>query len=368
MYLRNGVYWYRIWTPLGASKRVSLETRDAKTAQSVEAWANDVRERLDRHGVLAAVVEGLLSLPQAFVLGETDAARYVAAQRAEVADRPLTDADLDAWGRWLHDGGMRADGIAAYRRQVGIVWPAPRRVSWLTPRAITAAIDAVDVSVQTRGRYRTAMASLCEWLVRQGFVDTNPMPSVPGYKTSTPREVWYSTPDALKVLHALPPVQRGVEALMWACGWELAAVRHATVGDIDLKAMTAYARGTKTSFRQRLTVITEADAAGMIEVLLHNKLPSAPLLDSRALTPSGMLDAHNRAVTAVGLPKSTMHDWRHTFAVKEIKKGRPLEFVAQMLGHANTLMVQKCYGKYRMASDDLARFAAQPRHSNIGTG
>lgn len=368
MYLRNGVYWYRIWTPVGAAKRVSLETRDAKTAQNVEAWANDVRERLDRHGVLAAVVEGILTLPQAFVLGEADAARYIAEQRAEAADRALTDADLDAWGRWLRDGGMKEDGIAAYRRQVEIVWPEPRRVSWLTPRAITVAIDAVEVSVQTRGRYRTAMSSLCEWLLRQGFMDVNPMPSVPGYRSSPPREVWYSTADALRVLHALPPVQRGFEALMWACGWELAACRHARVGDIDLKAMTAFARGTKTSHRMRLTVITEPEAVAMIEPLLANKLPSAPLLDEPTLTPSRMLLVHNRTVKALGLPKSTLHDWRHSFAVKEIKKGRPLEFVAQMLGHANTLMVQKCYGKYRMASDDLVRFAAQPRHIAVVNG
>ena len=362
MYLRNGVYWYRIWTPLGAAKRVSLETRDAKTAQSVEAWANDVRERLDRHGVLAAVVAGVLSLPQAFVLGEADAARYIAEQAAAAADRVLTDADLDAWGRWLRDTGLRPDGIAGYRRQVEIAWPEPRRVSWLTPRAITAALDAVPVAVQTKGRYRSAMSSLCEWLVRQGHLDVNPMPSVPGYRNSAPREVWYSTPDALRVLHALPPVQRGFEALMWACGWELAACVHAKVGDIDLKAMTAYARGTKTASRSRLTVITETEAVAMIEPLLRNKLPSAPLWDG-SLHKRRMLEAHQRAAAACALPKSTMHDWRHTFAVKELKKGRPLEFVAQMLGHHNTVMVQKVYGKYRLASDDLVRFAAQPRHS-----
>lgn len=361
MYVRNGVYWYRVWTPMGSAKRVSLETRDAKTALAVEAWANDVRERLDRHGVLAAVVEGVLTLPQAYVLGEADAARYIAGLRADAADRVLTDADLDAWGRWLADNQMRPAGVVAYRMQVTLLWPSPRRMSWLQPRTLITALDALDVGVPTRNRYRSAVASLCTWLVRQGLLDTNPMPSVPGYANRPPRDMWYSTPDALKLLHALPPEQRGLEALMWACGWELAACMRATVGDIDLKAMTAYARGTKNSSRMRMTVITESEAVPMIETLLRGKLPSAPIWP-QGLGAGIMLARHKAAARAAGVPVSCLHDWRHSFAVKELKKGRPLEFVAQMLGHTNTVMVQRVYGKYRMATEDITRFAAQSRH------
>jgi integrase len=41
-----------------------------------------------------------------------------------------------------------------------------------------------------------------------------------------------------------------------------------------------------------------------------------------------------------------MHDARRSYAVRAIRAGAPLEHVARQLGHADTQMVMKVYGRY----------------------
>lgn len=359
MYLRNEIYWLRVWTPFGATRRVSLETRHEPTARLCAAWVADVRARLDRHRVLDAIVSGDITLPHAYVLGETDAAAWLTAQRADAADHTLTDADLSAWSRWVIAGGTSADTAANYQRQVTACWPAPRRVSWLTARQITLALDALPLTEPTKNRHKSAFGSLCKFLVRQGLLDHTPLPSVSTYRQSTPRDVWYTTPDALKVLHALPEQQRAMEATMWACGWELGACKRATVADFDLSRMTALARGTKTRSRHRMTIITEYDAVAMIAPALREKAPDALVWPH--LVSASLLPVHEGACAAVQVPRSTLHDWRHTFAVREIKKGRPLTFIAQMLGHRDTTMLQQIYGRHTLSTHEIQAYAGSPQ-------
>jgi integrase len=362
MYQRNGIYWYRVWTPLGASRRVSLETKHEPTARAAAAWADDVRNRLDRHGVLAAVVRGELTLPQAFVLGETQAAQLLHAMAAEAADLEVTDTDLTAWTTWAQGRGVSERGVADYRRQVETVWHVtPRVQSWLQPRTILQALESLPCKEQTKGRYRAALSSLCEWLVRQGRMDLNPMGSVPGFAQGAPRSLWYSNEDALRLLHALPQPQRAAEAVMWACGWEWAAVERATVADFDLAKGTAFARGTKTATRQRLTAITRPEVIPWLEEALRHKLPAARVW--AGLRNDTALKLHQRTCRELGIEVSTLHDWRHSFATRELRAGRSLQFVSQMLGHANTLLVQKVYGKYVLTEAEVRGHSAQPRHT-----
>lgn len=372
MYQRNGIWWHRVTTPSGVSRRLSLGTKDKDTAAKVAAWAQDVADRLDRLGVLGAVAAGSLPLSRAFTLGEVGTAKYLDAQREEAKDRELSEQMVSAWAQWLRGRGKDERCVSTYRFQVEQAWPAPHRLSWLQPRNIITALDALEVKEQTKGRYRAAFGSLCQWLVRQGHLDQNPMPSVPGYTQSTPRDLWYSREDAWKLLNALPAEQRALEAVMWACGWEWSAIANATVGDFDLTAMTAIARGTKNNHRQRLTVITEPRVVPLIRAALADKLPAAKVWPG--LRSDVVLKRHQRVCRALKLPVTTLHDWRHSFAVKELQRGRSLHFVAQMLGHSNTALVQRVYGRYLLSDAEVrgvaesvkAELSQNPSQSAVG--
>lgn len=359
MYQRNGMFWYRLGSPSGASRRVSLETRDAATAQKVVAWCEDVKDRLDRHGVLDAIITGDVSVAQAFRLGEVACARHLAEARKAAADVALDDALLARWTKWaLEEDGTDARTVADYLRQVTTVVPAPRRVSWLeTPANVTDALDALACAPTTKQRYRSALGSLCKYLVRRRLLQHNPMPSVPGYGQSTPRMVYYSTEDAIKILHALPQPYRALEALMFACGWEFAACANATVADVNLDTLLAYARGTKTEHRARWTVITQPVVVPWIKEQMRGKLPGALLFPGVRVDTA--LKIHQKVCRDLGLPVTTNHDWRHTFAVRELRTGRSIQFVAQMLGHADTTMVRRIYGRYVIDRNELTQIATE---------
>lgn len=355
MYQRNGWWWMRVWTPQGMTRRVPCETQHEPTARAMAAWVADVQQRMDRLGVLTAIVTKEVRLAEAFSLGEVAAAERIEAQRAAADDPEVTDADLAAWHRWVIGTGARPATADDYVRQVTTVWPAPRRQSWLQPRTILVALEALPCSETTKGRYRAALSSLCQWLVRYGRLDVNPMPSVPGFAQSATNGVWYSDADARRLLEALPATQRALEATMWACGWEWAACERATVADFDLAALTAFARGTKTDTRQRLTVITQPVVLPWLREALAHKLPAARVW--AGLRNDRVLKIHQGVCRDLGLPVSTLHNWRNSFAVSNLKAGRSIQFVAQMLGHRTTALVQARYGRYALSAGEVEQVA-----------
>lgn len=360
MYLRGDMYWMRLTTPTGAQRRVSLGTRDLATAIKVEAWVQDLQDRLDRNGVLDAVVGDEIGLAEAFILQEQGTVRFLEAQRAEqyrhLREWPVTDAHFAQWTKALHGQGIRERGIETYVRQLKTVWPEPRNITWLRdPKGIKHALRALPCSDQTKSRYRAAVSSFAAFAVEEDWIETNPMPQVPGFAQSNVRSVWYRREDALRLIYALPPEQRAIEAVMWACGWEWAAIENATVGDFDLDKMTAFARGTKNAHRQRLTVITEPEVIPIIRDVIASKLPSARIW--QICDQTRVLKRHQQTCRALGLEVTTLHDWRHSFAVKELQVGRSLHFVAQMLGHVNTTMVQKVYGRFSLSTPEIEAVA-----------
>ena len=58
-------------------------------------------------------------------------------------------------------------------------------------------------------------------------------------------------------------------------------------------------------------------------------------------------DAHRAACATLEIENYRLHDARHTYAVRAIRAGAPFEVVAQQLGHSNTSMVTKVYGRFK---------------------
>jgi integrase len=50
----------------------------------------------------------------------------------------------------------------------------------------------------------------------------------------------------------------------------------------------------------------------------------------------------------------TVHDARHSYAVRHVKLGTPYKRIAHNLGHADELQVIKVYGKHRLSDQEVA--------------
>ena len=55
----------------------------------------------------------------------------------------------------------------------------------------------------------------------------------------------------------------------------------------------------------------------------------------------------------------TQHDARHSFAVRWMRAGIDPNLIAANLGHKNSALVMKVYGKHRPRAIDFARLDAQ---------
>jgi integrase len=63
-----------------------------------------------------------------------------------------------------------------------------------------------------------------------------------------------------------------------------------------------------------------------------------------------------KALKALKLePSYRLHDARHSYAVRQMKDGTDPQIIANNLGHRDTVMLWRVYGKYRPTAHDLAR-------------
>ena len=156
---------------------------------------------------------------------------------------------------------------------------------------------------------------------------------------------------AERIIQALPnPVQRGREAMLWGTGADMSDVGRLEVRDIDLDTLIVRCHGSKSRHRNRSIRITEGRAVRYIRDAIAGKAPG-----ERAF-PGGRRAAwaaHQKAVATVpGARTSTLHDWRHTYAVNALRRGMEASLVAHQLGHGNASLVWKTYGRFVPDSND----------------
>ena len=77
------------------------------------------------------------------------------------------------------------------------------------------------------------------------------------------------------------------------------------------------------------------------------------LVDPLAWAPSEQTRRMHVACEAAGLPRMGFHQLRHSYASALVSAGMPLAYVAQLIGHANTAMLEKHYA--HLAPSDLSR-------------
>lgn len=360
MTFRNGRYWWtRIPTSRGVSVRRSLRTANKARADQLARMIGSWRDQA-RWVLLDALACGELSLDRAFDAYQSAAVDRLVSEIVRVRDAGALVVPLvAAWEASLIAGGqLRPATLAAYVRQVrALVGPEPVRVRELTRewiRARLAALRAGGVVTQTN-RYHSALSVFCRWLVDEGHLERSPMLEVPRRAESAPRDRHLSREDALRVLAALPEPFRAMHAVMSGTGMEVSAVCALRYRDIDRERRALRARGTKRRHRDRTVRFFPRWEAEWD--LLERHLAAHPGVGD-ALVFAGQdryasYAALMAACAALAIADYRQHDWRHTYTVQAIRDRMPDHLIAHQLGHANTLMVQTVYGRFRVTAEDL---------------
>lgn len=354
-YRRGRVWWGRLKAEDGTLSRVSLKTHDRQTAERLERMLGTLADQ-HRWLTLDAIRSGELPLAEAFTSyarGDLAALEQALADGTRAVDVaalvPLWAADMARKGR------PSAPQQKKYLMQVRRVLPPDRPFAAkdFTARVLAERVHALGVGQPNR--YFAALSRFARFLVHRGIVPANPVRDIERSAERDP--IVYELPpeDVTRLLFALPEQDRPWHALMAATGAEWSAIANARRADLDADALTFRARGTKTASRDRVVLIRkDGPEVGILRGYVRRMM----------LTPDARLFPHlgsHRAALArlqrvahdLGLPRMRIHDWRHVYATQAIRDGRPLWAIAHQLGHGNTLMVQKVYGRFRVTLDDL---------------
>lgn len=328
----------------------TLGTRDYKLAVQIQQWLNGLARARSATAwaTLDAIAEprGLRAIDAYDMAHHGTLEAWLTAQ--EDARRVAGEPDLEPlvleWSRVAtsHD----------YVRQVrSLIVPGVRfPVSGFSRKALSQHLAALPVSGPTKNRYRVAFYQFARWLIEREVLDANPVREVRGFGERDPRMTHYTHSETLAISRRLPAIHQVLEALMWGAGLEVSACLALRRRDINTDTREVMARGTKSRWRARTVRVTHPDAWALIEPYVRSHTPDALLF--AGLTERGALDIHKAACRAAGVEVSTLHDWRHTYAIRELRAGMLAATVKRQLGHSpHSTMLERVYGAFVPAGD-----------------
>jgi integrase len=183
-------------------------------------------------------------------------------------------------------------------------------------------------SAKRRGEFRGDVAEVIPEYARKW---------TPGTRALTSGEV-------LRLLAALPAERRALVAFITATAADLSNALAARKADVDLERWRVIVHGTKTTARRRVVPVAEPFRNMLAEAVHY--LPFAPWGNVRR----DLAVACKRA----GVPRVTPRDLRRTCgAILRNEYGVAPTYIAGVLGHADSRMVELVYG--RLETDALAR-------------
>lgn len=345
---RNGVWCLKVKVRSGAWVQRTCETRDRALAKSMGRMIDELGHRGKQMQDLLDVVEdGHLSIPtlyEAFAGNQLDDLRE---RLRDVDLSPLVQGWLDSLRARLSD-----DTIAHYGTHVRTLIPSEKRFpsSTLTYERVSQWLAGIKRSPGTRRKYHAAMSSFCQYLKFLGVLRHNLMRDVKAPSPATPRRRHLDHADVLRIVSALDEPYRTIVALMHGSGVEVSVVLSLKRRDIDLERRQIHAQGTKIAARDRIVTV-EPWVLPYLKRCVRRLLPNASLFPS--INRWTVSDKHREACHSLEIEDYQLRDSRHTFAVRAIRAGASYEAVALQLGHADTSMAIRVYGRFKPTDDEL---------------
>jgi integrase len=170
----------------------------------------------------------------------------------------------------------------------------------------------------------------------------------------------YSPAEVKALVESLKGEVRALSALMAGTGMEWQAIERVTRRDVDNAARTVHAHGGKNEWRNRTNAVTKEWCWRIVDGWARTLAP-----DDRLFTIGHKvaLSAHHAACKALGLPKTTLHNHRDHYAVMLRRRGVSDVVIARQLGHRDTQLVARRYGRYEPDVAEVTRAAGGLKHS-----
>jgi len=335
----------------------STGTSNKTLARKMSAMVRVLRDER-QWWLLDAIRERRISVAQLY---DHHASNTLDSLRAELSDADMV-RHLDAWEASVRATRGDTGTAEMYRWQVERFTGERMLVSELTPAKITAWLAGLGVTPGTARKNLYALSSFTRYLRTVGVLDRNPIELVSVPKKNAPRLRWEPLETCRAIVDAQEEPYRTISAFIHATGAEIGAVLRMVPRDIDPERMRAHIPGSKAITRNRYDVVIEEWAKPYLErhLALHDVMqaPGVEPIDAATAPIFAGVSRykvywfHRQACAALKIEDLTVHDARHSLAVRWRKHGIALEVIAAQLGHANVLQVATIYGRFQPTMDE----------------
>ena len=258
--------------------------------------------------------------------------------------------------------------------------PGLRALDRYTLRGYLAWLADLGYARSSIVRKLSALRSFLRWLLREKFIDEDPLPRrgvmkresrLPRFLSQEEAETLVTSPDTST---ALGPRDRALLELIYACGLRVSEARDLDVGDMNLNTMELIVTGKGNKQR---AVLMGGQARDALHVYLSEVRPnlvgpeSGPALFLNRyggrLSQRSIQEKVRRYAARAGIESDVhTHTLRHSFATHLLEGGADLRVVQELLGHSSPATTQ-IYTHVTQTQAREAYMAAHPRARKQGT-
>lgn len=239
----------------------------------------------------------------------------------------------------------------------------------LSEQAIRVWLEEMDDVVPSTARKRAiGLHQFIHWLKGRGLLTHDPMREITLPESGDPLCHYLELDEVTLLSDKSAGQMKEFELVLPGTGMEVSVALQARVRDVSKAEEEIRAAGTKAYTRDRVVRVAGFAWPAVLE-LTRRKHPDTRLFDE---IPHRFFarDAHTEIRKALvedkhrcfafmsgNLPHDyTLRDHRHTWAVRHARAGVPLEAIARQLGHRDTVLASKVYGKFVPSKGERERY------------
>jgi tyrosine recombinase XerC len=222
------------------------------------------------------------------------------------------------------------------------------KIDYFIFRKFLASLSAKGVKKKTQSRKISTLKSFFKFLMREGYIKTNPALSIPYPKLEKNLPKFLTEAEMKKFLDSLPQGNileirnKAMFELLYSSGVRISELRGLNTEDIDVISWVIKVRGKGK--KERLLPLGTVAQDILEKYLDQRSLPAKALFLNRfgkRLSAVGIRKAINKSALSLAVrEKMSPHVFRHSFATHLLNRGADLRSVQELLGHSSITTTQ----------------------------
>jgi len=225
------------------------------------------------------------------------------------------------------------------------------KTDYLLLRKYLAALKEKNMQARSVGRRLSALRSFFKFLIREGYLKTNPILSLSSPKLDKHLPQFLTEDEVTKLITAVVPHDtrdelgfrnKAIIETFYSTGMRISELVGLNISDIDFISCVVKVMGKGR--KERLAPIGEHAIAAIREYLSKRKKDMDVLFlnkNGRRITDRGVRGMVSKYLHLVSIKKGVSpHTLRHSFATHLLNRGADLRSVQELLGHVNLSSTQ----------------------------